>query len=176
MMESQHPDLAGTGGAMRAEWREEQAAATDDAATQWRHRRALAEWFAERANAGDRVAATVQGQRFTGHVADVSADLVSLHCAFGRVDIHMMPSLSVVFEINDKTNHGGDRTRSGRSFHDALLLRDAQPDTTVGTVHDPEGLDGTMFVGQDFVSVVARLGAETVVPIDSITWLSARRT
>jgi hypothetical protein len=170
-----HPDLQGVAGEMRAEWRAEQESATDDAAAQWRHTRKLADWLTERANAGDRIAVTIYNQRFAGLVEEIGDDLIGLRCAFGRVDVHLIPSIPIFFEINDKALQGGDRPRTGRVFHDALRERDAHPDTSVGTVHDPEGLDGTLFVGEDFVSVVARLGAETVVPVTSVVWASARR-
>jgi hypothetical protein len=170
-----HPDLRGVAGEMRAEWRAEQESATEDAAAQWRHSRKLADWLTERAHAGDRIAITIFGQRFAGLVEELGVDLIGLRCPFGRVDVHVLPSIPICFEINDKALHGGERPRTGRTFHDALRERDDHPDTTVGTVHEPQGLDGTLYVGQDFVSVVARLGAETVVPIASVAWASARR-
>ena len=81
--------------------------------------------------------------------------------------------------------HAGDRvavTLAERRFTGLvnevgadLIARDAQPDTSVGTLHEPEGLDGTLYVGRDFVSVVARMGAETVIPLDNVVWVSARR-
>ena len=37
------------------------------------------------------------------------------------------------------------------------------------------GPDGTLYVGRDFVSVVAKLGAETVVPLQYVTWCSTTR-
>jgi len=171
----QHPDLAGLGGAMRAEWRAEQADAAADAAAQWRHGRTLADWLGERMHAGDRVAATIGGQRFSGLVEEIGPDLLGLRCAFGRVDLHVAPGASLFFEIADKAHAGGERARSSRTFHAALMERDAHPDMTIGTLHDPEGLDGALYVGQDFVSLVARLGAETVVPLHCVTWASARR-
>jgi hypothetical protein len=70
---------------------------------------------------------------------------------------------------------GGTSARAHRSFSDALRARDGHPDSSVGTLHDPEGLDGALWVGSDFVSVVARHGRETVVPNDNILWVSARR-
>jgi hypothetical protein len=173
--ETGHPDLQGVAGGMRAEWRAEQESAREDAAAQWRHSQKLVDWLSERANAGDRVAVTIYNQRFSGLVEEVGVDLIGLRCPFGRVDVHLLPAVPICIEINDKSLRGGERPRRGRTFHDALRERDARPDTSVGTVHDAEGLDGTLFVGEDFVSVVARLGAETVVPVTSVVWVSARR-
>jgi hypothetical protein len=160
---------------MRAEWRDEQDLATADAQAQWRHGRTLSDWFEERAAAGDRIAVTVGGQRFAGFVEEVGPDLLGLRCAFGRVDVHVVPGVSILVEMADKAMSGGTRPRAHRSFYDALLARDGHADSSVGTLHDPEGLDGALWVGADFVSVVARLGAESVVPVDNVLWVSARR-
>jgi len=169
------PDLGGVAGEMRSAWRAEQEDATADAATAWRHGRTLADWLTERMHAGDRVAVTLAERRFTGLVNEVGADLIVLDCAFGRVDVHLVPGVPIAFELDEKARRGGSRAASSRTFRDALITRDAQPDTSVGTLHEPEGLDGTLYVGRDFVSVVARMGAETVIPLDNVVWVSARR-
>ena len=172
----EHPDLTGVAGEMRATWRAEQEDATADAAAVWRHSRTLIDWLTERMHAGDRVAVTVSGRRFTGGVEEIGPDLISLRCAFGRVDIHMVTGYPIVIEIDEKALSGGGRGATDRSFHSALAARDAQSDLTVGTLHDEQGLDGTLYVGRDFVSVVARAGAETVVPLNNVTYVMARRT
>jgi hypothetical protein len=167
--------LQGVGAAMRAEWRDEQDQATSDAQAQWRHGRTMADWFEERMAAGDRVAVTVGQQRFSGMVEEVGPDLLGLRCAFGRVDVHIIPGVSLLIEIETKALSGGGRPREHRSFYDALLARDGHNDSSVGTLHDPEGIDGALWVGGDFVSIIARLGAESVVPLHNILWVSARR-
>ena len=78
-------------------------------------------------------------------------------------------------ELVDRPDDGGERSETRRSFHDALVVRDGRDDLTIGTLHDPGGLDGTLFVGQDFVSVVTRLGVETVVPLAHVVWVAPRR-
>ncbi len=171
-----HPDLAGVAGEMRATWRAEQEDAAADAAAVWRHSRTLIDWLTERMHAGDRVAVAVAGRRFTGTVEEMGPDLIALRCAFGRVDIHRVTGYPIVVEIDEKALSGGGRGATDRSFHSALAARDAQTDLTVGTLHDEQGLDGTLYVGRDFVSVVARAGAETVVPLDNVTSVRARRT
>lgn len=167
--------LSDVGGAMRGEWRDEQEQATADAAAQWRQSRKLTDWFEARMNAGDRIEVTVGGQRFAGFVEEVGSDLLGLRCAFGRVDIHIIPGVALIIDIADKATAGGTSAREHRTFSDALRARDGHPDTSVGTLHDPEGLDGALWVGSDFVSIVARLGRETVVPNDNILWVSVRR-
>jgi hypothetical protein len=171
-----HPDLAPVAADMRAEWRAETEQATADAAAQWRHQRTLHDWLTERQHAGDRIAITIHQQRFAGLVSQMGPDLIVLHAVFGRVDIHLTPGLSFFIELVDHATHGGERADTQMTFRDALALRDGQPNTTVGTIHDPEGVDGTLYVGRDFVSVVAKLGAETVIPLQYVSWCSATRT
>jgi hypothetical protein len=170
-----HPDLPGLAAAMRAAWRAETEAATDDAAAQWRHGRTLEDWLRDRMHAGDRVAVTIGGPRFAGLVAETGPDLLALRAVFGRVDVHLVPGLPVFVELVDHPPSGGSRAKTRRSFRDALLERDGRSDLSVGTVHDLDGLDGTLHVGHDFVSVVARRGAETVVPLGSVVCVAPRR-
>jgi hypothetical protein len=171
-----HPDLTPVAAGMRADWRDETEAATEEAAAVWRHGRTLEDWLNERMHAGDRIAVTIGDQRFAGYVHETGDDLVALRAVFGRVDIHLVPGLPLFIELYDHATSGGDRAETRRSFHDALVLRDGRSDLTVGTIHDPEGLDGTLYVGRNFVSVVAKLGAETVVPLNYVTWVSVRRS
>jgi hypothetical protein len=175
MDELDHPDLTGLTSEMRAEWRAEQEVATADAAAQWRHSRSLEDWLGERMHAGDRIAVTVGEQRFAGHVEETGEDLLAIRAAFGRVDIHLTPGLPLLIELHDHATSGGTRAQSRRTFRDALLLRDGRDDQTIGCLYDLEGLDGTVYVGSDFVSVVAKLGAETVVPLQYVVWAAARR-
>jgi hypothetical protein len=170
-----HPDLAGVGAEMRAEWRAETEAATEDAAAAWRHSRTLSDWLDERMHAGDRIAVVIGDQRFTGLVEETGDDLIAIRAFFGRVDIHLTGGLPLAIEMHEHATSGGVRARARRNFHDALIARDGC-DVTVGTIHDHEGLDGTLYVGADFVSVLAKLGAETVVPLKYVTWVSVRRT
>jgi hypothetical protein len=45
----------------------------------------------------------------------------------------------------------------------------------VGTIQRPDGIDGTLLVGRDFVTVVTRARAQTVVPIEHVAWVAAGR-
>jgi hypothetical protein len=168
-----HPDLSGVAGEMRAEWRAEQEAAAADAAAQWRHGRTVADWLCERMHAGDRIAVTVATQSFVGLVDEVGADLLALRCAFGRVEIHVGAGIPISFELVEHATHGGTRATTRRDFRAALLAREAQSGVRVGTLQRPEGIDGTLAVGRDFVSVVAPAGAETMVPIADVAWVAA---
>ena len=171
-----HPDLTPVASDMRADWRAETEAATEDALAQWRHSRTLHDWLIERLHAGDRIAVTIADQRFAGFVEEIGEDLISLRAVFGRVDLHLAHGLALSIEIIDHATSGGERVDTHRTFRDVLLERDGNPDVSIGTIHDLEGLDGTVYVGADFISVVAKLGAETVVPMRYVVWAAARRT
>src|SRR4051812_30075652 len=172
----EYPDLSGVAAEMRSEWRAEQEDAAADAAVQWRHGRTLEDWLGERMHAGDRVAVLIGDQRFAGYVEETSDDLLSLRAAYGRVDVHLVPGMPLSIEIYDHATSGGARARSRRTFREVLLERDGRDDQTIGCLYDLEGLDGTLYVGQDFVSVIAKLGAETVVPLQYVVWAAARRS
>jgi hypothetical protein len=167
--------LGDVGGQMRAEWTAEQEAAAADAAAQWRHTRTLADWLTERMHAGDRIAVTIGETRFAGVVVESGDDLIALQGVFGRVDIHVAHGIPIFIELVDRVAEGGQRATASRSFHDALIARDGRDDLSIGTLHDPQGLDGTLFVGKDFVSMVTKLGVETVVPMQFVTWVAPRR-
>lgn len=162
---------------MREEWRAEQEAATRDAAADWQHRRTLADLLTEHMHRGDRLAFHVAGWRVTGVPEEIGFDLLALRTLFGRVDIHLSPGVPMRFEVFEKATEGGARgvDVAGGSFRRALELREGAGDATIGTVFDPDGTDGTLRVGADFVTVVARMGAETTVPISYVSWVSARR-
>jgi hypothetical protein len=171
-----HPDLTGVAGEMRAEWRAEQEAVIADAAAQWRHGRSLTDWLCERMHAGDRIVVTVAAQPFMGLVEEVGDDLLVLRCAFGRVEIQVGAGIPISFELVEHASKGGTRAASRRGFRDALVARDTQAGVSVGTVQRPDGIDGTLLVGGDFVTVVARTGAESIVPIAHVAWVTAART
>jgi hypothetical protein len=174
-MEDPGAQLAEVGGQMRAEWVAEQEVATQDAAAAWRHSRCLSDWLTERMHAGDRIAVTVLSTRYAGTVEESSEDLIALRGVFGRVDIHVSHGIPIFIEIVDRVTEGGERAPHNRSFHEALIARDGRDDLSIGTLHEPDGLDGTLFVGKDFISVVTKLGVETVVPIQYVTWVAPRR-
>ena len=167
-----HPDLSGVAGDMRAEWRAEQDAATADASAQWRHTRTLVDWLSDRMHAGDRISASFVARQFVGTVEEVGDDLVSLRCSFGRVEVHLCVGVPVSFDLVEHATSGGTRARQRRGFRDALMARDAQAGVHVGTLQQPDGIDGTLFVGADFVAIVGRVGAETIVPIAHVAWVA----
>jgi hypothetical protein len=167
----EHPDLARVAGEMRAEWRAEQDAAAADAAAHWRHTRTLTDWLYDRMHAGDVVGASVLDRRFVGRVEEVGLDVVALRGSFGRVEIHVADATPVAFELVEHATRGGTRSSRRRAFRDVLMARDAQADITVATALHPSGIRGTLLVGRDFVTVVAGMGIETVVPIAQVAWV-----
>lgn len=173
-----HPDLAAAAAALREEWRAEQEAATRDAHESLRHRLTLADRLREHMHRGDRLAVVVCGvQRFVGTVVEVGADLVAVRSPFaGRIDVHLAAGVPFAYEVFERGGggHRGDGAAGGR-FHHALVRREQDAEVTLGTVHDPAGVDARLVVGADHVVLVARAGAETVVPISQVAWVSARR-
>lgn len=176
-MPDEHPDLDLVGAAMREEWRAEQEAATRDAAADWQRRRTLPELLTGHMHHGDRLAFDVAGWRVTGVPEEVGSDLVALRTVFGRVDIHLALGVPLRFEVFERATEGGRRgvDVAGGSFRRALELREGPQEVSLGTVFEPDGVDGTLRVGADFVTLVARMGAETTVPISYVSWVSARR-
>ena len=146
-----------------------------DTAAQWRHGRRMTDWLDERMKNGDRVAVTVAGSRFAGLVEETSPDLIALRAVFGRVDIHVAPGVPMHIQLDERFPDGGAQPSANRSFREVLLELDGRDDLTLGVLHDSQGLDGSIFVGDDFVSVVTRMGGETVVPLDQVAWIAPRR-
>lgn len=174
MAAADHSDLVPLGAAMRAEWQAETEAAIVDATERRRHEQTLVDWLTDHMHAGDWVAATCGSTRFEGEVEEVSPDLVALRTRLGRVDLHLVPGAPVVFHVADHRTAGGRRAPTSRSFRDALLARDGRDDLTIGTTFDADGVNGRLLVSADFVTVVARLGGETVIPLDHVIWVRPR--
>lgn len=172
---SRHPDLAGVGAAMRSQWAAEQEDATADAQEDWQRRQTFREWLTDAMHAGDRLAITIVDQRFTGTVEEVGEDLLGLRCIFGRVDLHLLPGIPMHIELVDHPPSGGHRGQTDGVFAACLAARDPQADTSVGTVFHPQGIDGQVTAGRDFVVSRARAGAVTVIPLSQVAWVSARR-
>ncbi len=176
-MPEEHPDLEAVGGAMREEWRADQEAATRDAAEDFHHRRTLHDAFTEHMHRGDRLAVTVAGYRVAGIPEEVGPDLLALRTLFGRIDIQLSPVVPLWYDVFERAVEGGSRgvDVAGGSFVRALQLHEQYDDATMGTVFDPDGFDGKLRVGADFVTVIARAGAETTVPLAFVSWVSKRR-
>jgi hypothetical protein len=172
---SRHPDLGGVGAAMRSQWAAEQQEATADAQEDWQRRQTFRDWLADAMHAGDRLAVTIVDQRFTGTVEEVGDDLLGVRCIFGRVDLHLLPGIPMHIELVDHPASGGHRGRTDGVFAACLAARDPKADTSVGTVFHPQGIDGQVTAGRDFLTSKARAGAITVIPLAQVAWVSARR-
>jgi len=173
---SSHPDLGPVGARMRSTWAQEQDDATADAREQFQRHQSFRDWLTAAMHAGDRLAITVVEQRFTGTVEEIGADLIGLRAMFGRIDIHVSPGIPMQIEIEDHPTSGGQRGNTDVLFAAALAARDPEADTSIGTVYHPQGIDGIMTVGQDFVISKAKAGAVTVLPMSQIAWVANRRT
>ena len=170
-----HPDLAGLGAAMRSEWAAEQHDATADAQEQWQRRQTLHDWLTDAMHAGDRLAVTIVDQRFTGVVEEIGEDLLGLRAMFGRIDLHLSPGIPMHIELAEHPTSGGHRGNTDTTFAAALAARDPNADMSVGTPFHPEGIDGRLVAGRDFVISKARAGAVTVIPLAQVAWVCNRR-
>jgi len=173
---SSHPDLGVLGARMRSEWAREQDDATADAQEQFQRHQSFRDWLIAAMHAGDRIAVTVVEQRFTGTVEAVGDDIIGLRALFGRVDVHVAPGIPIQIELEDHPTSGGQRGDANASFAATLAARDPEADTSIGTIYHPQGLDGLVTPGSDFVISRARAGAVTVLPMAQIAWVSNRRT
>ena len=170
-----HPDLGSVGASMRSTWAAEQDDATRDARENFQRNQTLREWLIAAMHAGDRLAVTIVDQRFTGLVEEVGDDLLALRAVFGRVDLHLAPGIPLRIEVVDHPASGGARGRTDGSFASAVAARDPAADMSVGTASHPDGLDGIVTAGRDFLTIRAEAGAVTVVHLAQVAWVSARR-
>ena len=175
---AQHPDLAAAGAAMRAAWREDQEAATRDAAEDWAHRQTLSDRLRAHMHRGDVLAVTVAGTHFVGLVEEVGGDLLAVRTPTGRVDIHLAPTVPLLVEVATRAIEGGHRgtDAAGGRFIQALRARERDPRATVGTVHDPTGVDGHLVVGADHVVIGRASAGELVVPLAGVAWVAPCRS
>jgi hypothetical protein len=172
---SAHPDLGAVGASMRSEWAAEQNDATRDAQENFQRNQTMREWLVAAMHAGDRLAVTIVDQRFTGLVEEVGADLLGLRAVFGRVDLHLAPGIPLHIEVVDHPPGGGTRGRADGSFAAAIAARHPDADMSVGTAFHPDGLDGSITAGRDFLTIRAKAGPVTVVHIEQVAWVAARR-
>ena len=170
-----HPDLGSVGASMRSEWAAEQDHATRDARENFQRNQTLRDWLIAAMHAGDRLAVTIVDQRFTGLVEEVGDDLLSLRAMSGRVDLHLAPGIPLRIEVVDHPPAGGSRGGTNGSFAAAVAARDPAADMSVGTPFHPDGLDGMVTAGRDFLTIRAQAGAVTVVQLAQVAWVSARR-
>jgi hypothetical protein len=164
------------GVANRSTWADKPTNAAHDPHEHGQRRQSLREWLIEVMHAGDRIAVTIVEQRFTGTVEQLGEDLLGLRAIFGRVDLHLLAGISLHIELVDHPSSGGHHGETDGRFAAVLAARDPDADTSVGTVFHPDGLDGQVTVGSDFLITTARAGAVTVIPLAQVAWVCDRRT
>jgi hypothetical protein len=162
--------------AKRSTWADAPANRAQDPQALGQRRQSFREWLIEAMHAGDRIAVTILYQRFTGTVEEVGEDVLGLRAIFGRVDLHLVAGIPLHIELVDHPTSGGHHGQTDRLFGALLAARDPNADTTVGTVIHPDGLDGQVSVGSDFLITKARAGAVTVIPFAQVAWVCDRRT
>ncbi len=114
-----HPDLAGAGAALRAEWREEEEEWMRAAAQHWAHGRDIHDVTRDLMHRGDTVEAIAAGRSFTGLVTFVGDDVMEVRTATGRVDVRLTvgdrrgPVAPLVLRVIEKARSGGGRPAPG---------------------------------------------------------------
>lgn len=170
------PDLGAVGGAMRAEWRAEQEAATSDAAEQWRHSRTLLDLAREHMHRGDRVAITVAGHRAVGTIIEVASDRIALLDGSDderRTDVHVIDAVPLAFSVVERARAGGRSGARTASFRARLLeLEAAGATVVVATALAPEPFTGTLSVGTDHIVLTTATSDETVIALAAVASVS----
>jgi hypothetical protein len=179
-------DLAATAAAMRERWRADEEDLGRDAAEAWAHSRTLVDELVGRMHRGDTLAFDVAGHTFTGTLAYVGTDYVTVATAGGPVDVRTMISVPlgrrrsrrlgipapVVVRTVERARSGGLRPDpASPSFRARLyeLEMDGVP-VTIGSTLVPDEVRGTVAVAADHVHVNTGLDG-TMVPIAWIAYV-----
>ena len=168
---------------MREEWRAEQESATRDAAEQWQHSRTLLDLAREHMHRGDRVAITVAGHRAVGEIIEVARDRIALldnsagadsAGADGRrVDVHVTEAVPLAFSVVERARAGGRPGARSATFRARLLeLETAGAPVVVATSLGPDRFTGIVSVGTDLIVIATPAGAETVIALSSVAFVS----
>jgi hypothetical protein len=171
-----NPDARAAASAMREEWRAEQEQASLEAVEDWRHQRTLRDVAIEIAHRGDPIVALLSNVRFHGDIEAIGDDVLSLRTVRGRVDVHLHPAVPLVLQVGERVKDGGQRESLGDGdFRGALLARERFGEVTIGCLLFDEPIDGKLLVGADHVTVTARGGAESFLPLWSVMYVMPRR-
>jgi hypothetical protein len=163
------PDLGATGAAMREEWRAEQDAAIDDAAEQWRHSRTLLDLARDHMHRGDRVAVIAAGHRAVGEIVEVAPDRIALADHDARVDVHVVESVPLAFQVVERARSGGrSATRAGTFRARLLELEAAGAPVVITATTGTDRFNGTLGVGTDLVVITSISGIETVIALSAV--------
>ena len=175
--DTDHPDLTGVAGEMRAEWRAEQEAAAADAAravaARARARRLVARPDARgRPHRGD--ASRRNGS--SGSVEEVGDDLLALRCRPGASRSTCAPAIPIAFELVEHATQGGTRSASPpgvprRAPRARRATRRPRRDVAGAGRHRRDAARRRATTSRSRRAP----GAETVVPIAHVAWVSATR-
>jgi hypothetical protein len=178
-----HPDLAPTGAAMRAEWRDEEEEWMRAAAQHWAHGRSLHDVARDFMHRGDTIEAVAAGRSFTGRVDFVGDDFVELRTPTRRVEVRTVFAdgrgdalAPLVLRVVEKARAGGHRGVPGASTMRARLLEreaGARP-AVLGSMLLADEVRGHVGVGRDHVTVRSD-GPDTVVPLAWVSWVTSAR-
>ena len=174
---AREPHLRVVAAQVREEWRADAQAETDDAIAQRHRNRTLTEELRDAMARGDRVNIRCYNVRAAGVIIEVDKDLISLRNAgAGRIDLHRMPGLPIIMMTNEVAAEAGRVAgiMSG-GFHGRMAECEASGDEyAISVVGEAEAIDGRVEVGADVATLISRLGARMVIPIDAVIAISPR--
>ena len=179
---SLHPDLARTGAALRAEWRDEEEEWMRAAAQHWAHGRDIHDVTRDLMHRGDTVEALVTGRSFIGLVSFVGDDVMELRTGSGRVDVRLTqgdrrgPIAPIVLRVVEKARSGGGRPAPAATTMRARLLEreSAAQRVVLGSPLLPEEVRGHVGVGRDHVTVRGD-SPDTILPLEWVSWVAPAR-
>ncbi len=164
-------------GEAREEWRSHAEDAVDEALVARRRDRSLLDELRESMVRGDRLNLRCYGVRAAGVIVEIDADLISLrNLGAGRVDLHYRAGLPVMIQITEPAAVDGRVAGiASGGFHGRLLdCEHSGEEYALSIVGESEALDGKIEVAADYVTVISRLGARLLVPVDAILAISPR--
>jgi hypothetical protein len=155
-------------GALRAEWRAEEAAWSRAAFECWEHGRTLADVLRDSSGRGDTVVVELASTTWVGTVAAVGDDVVRL--AVGPLPVDVRLSADAPFVVRTRPD---DRPGTGsEGIITTFLARLRELDGTDVCIGTAAGaLEGSMRVGREQVRLVDADGACAYVPTGSLWWV-----
>lgn len=175
-MDSAQRDLEDVAASIRAELRREAEEAEREAAVVAGMRRSLAEVARELMGHGDTVGVEVGGHRFSGRIAAVGADVVTLRS--GRFQVDVALSCLSSLRVLERARAGGLGPLPGSPGTLRARLKELQlsgQDVEVGVATADEQVTGPIaFVGSDHVAIGEEVGPEWFVPLDQLAFVRIR--
>ncbi|MGH2719716.1 MAG: hypothetical protein ACRDJU_14230 [Actinomycetota bacterium] len=175
-MDSAQRDLQDVAASIRAELRREAEEAEREAAVVAGMRRSLAEVAGELMAHGDTVVIDAGGHRFSGRIAAVGADIVTVQSGRAQVDVALGAVSSL--RVLERARAGGIGSLPGHPATLRARLKELQltgQEVEVGVAAAEEQVTGPVaLVGADHVAIGEEVGPEWFVPLSRLAFLRTR--